>query len=566
MIKLEYPGRLGAVSGFAGALLVVGLAIWSTPWFVTQDGAAHLYNAYILLELQKGDSPLNQIYDTQWLPLPNLGSHMLLMLLLTVLPAWVADRAVITLTFAGVACAALWLRVRVAGWPGTLGAVPLSLLLALNWMWLLGFYNFLLGAGLFAVTLGTWWKWRDRLQWREATVLVLLLGLVYFCHLFSFGITALGLAVLTLVTPGPHWWRRGWWTAASILPLFPLVMLYRNLIPPDSGGLRATWKGLSSFWSVRDWLMRWQSIETLQLSGRKLLPFSSLTASWHILLSPTFLTACGICLLVVATGLVLRRNWASTGQVWFQTQRGWIVLTLLLLLGCAFSPDEFGARHGGYLRQRLLLFALITLLPLLRFDLKTHAARLGQGLLVGACVFQVLWVWDYAVSVNRMAGEFLLARQALESQALSGQFIGTILLPERRAPNAPKLYERAAEETRYSTRPLLHLDDLLGVGTGHVVWNNYQAAQYFFPVKYQDQAATELARSLDNLNKRSPPSSAEAAAHYFRRWLRLFECTHQRIGTLVIWGTAPELEAQLWQWYVPEPVYAAGRVRIFRHR
>jgi len=571
--------RWQASLGLGLVLLLVCLAIWVTPWFLTQDGAAHLYNAQILVDLQKGEAPFDQVYQAHWQPLPNLAGHVLLMGLLAVFPDWLADRLLITLTLVALAVAAMWLRVQVAGWYGALGAVPLAGLLALNWMWLMGFYNFLLGAALFAVTLGCWWRWHQALSGGRAAGLTLLLVLGYFCHLFSLGLTVVGLGVLTLLTPGTGWWGRTGWTVLSGVPLLPLLWFYRNLAQRDVGPVQASWKGMNSFWSLREWLVRWQGTETLQLGGRKFLPFSEAESLGFVLASPTVLAAVGIGLLLLTGVVFVKQNWQIArladrpvkGAPWWHAQRGWLALTGLLILGCAFAPDQLGDRHGGFIRQRLLLLALLTLLPLLPLHLTSLTARWGKALLALALALQVLWVWDYARTTNRIISEFLQVRQVLAHSPSTEKFVGTVLLPEVAPPavssvDSPIRYRWGAEQLRYTARPLLHADDLLGVGARTIVWNNYEATQYYFPVKHQNRAANLLARDLDLLNKRSLPKTSGEAKTYLQDWLSLFAQFHQEMPILLVWGAWPELERQLGQWYKPEPLFAAGRVRLFQHK
>ena len=113
-------------------LLPVMIAIWGMPWFVTQDGPVHLYNAYIISESLKGGSRVRDFYAVNWTPLPNIAGHWLLTVLLQIVPARTADRLMMTLTSVGLAGAALWLRWRVAGWQGMVLLSPLAVALALN--------------------------------------------------------------------------------------------------------------------------------------------------------------------------------------------------------------------------------------------------------------------------------------------------------------------------------------------------------------------------------------------------------------------------------------------------
>ena len=533
---------------FGLALLLVSAAIWGVQWFVTQDGLAHLYNAHILLELRKPGAHLAEVYRAAWSPLPNLAGHLSLMALLTVMPPRWADRTIIITTCVGLACAVAWLRVRVAGWRGAPGAALLAVLLALNWMWLMGFYSFLLGACLYCLTLGMWWVRRERFNWRAALLIAALLVIGYFCHIVSFGLTVVGLGVLAVATPGANWRRRIAWTAASCVPTLPLLLVYRALMKAGGGAARPVWRQLESVWSLRAWLLRWAAAATLQLSGRKYLPFSAAEAGWHAVLAPTVLAAVGLALLLAVAWAASR---SPSRRPWRVEERGWWALALLLFAIWSVAPDDLGEQHGSFLRPRLLLLALIALVPLLRFDLPVRVARWGTGLIAAALLVQIAWVWDYALATNRTATEFSRAQSFVGSE----QRIGTILLPD--APSATP--------SRFTVHPLLHLDAMLGIGNGNVVWNNYETAYYLFPVKCRDPQAAQRAQRLDDANRQLPMSGLSAAPQ-LQPWAALLARDHGEIDRLLVWGDAPELSATLRPWYEAEPVFASEHLRVFRAR
>ena len=178
-------------------------AIWLVPWFVTQDGPAHIYNAQIIAESFDPNAPSRAIYTISWKPIPNWVGHIILTGLVSWLPAWVADRIMTSATLVGLAAAVLWLRTRVAGRQGIGLAALFSALLAMNVTWLLGFTSFLLGSCLFPIGLGIWWKGRYRLSIVRIAVLSVVLCFGFFCHLVSLGLLAVGLVVLSLVGPVP---------------------------------------------------------------------------------------------------------------------------------------------------------------------------------------------------------------------------------------------------------------------------------------------------------------------------------------------------------------------------
>ncbi len=120
-------------------------AIWTVRWFVTQDGPAHIYNAQILAWSFHNESPFREVYAIRWQPIPNWAGHLLLAGLVAILPAWLADRLMTSVTLVGFAAAVLWMRWQVARGRDSRPAAVLAALLAMNISWLFGFTSFMLG-------------------------------------------------------------------------------------------------------------------------------------------------------------------------------------------------------------------------------------------------------------------------------------------------------------------------------------------------------------------------------------------------------------------------------------
>ncbi|MGH9932815.1 MAG: hypothetical protein ACREA9_26735, partial [Pyrinomonadaceae bacterium] len=225
---------------FVALATPVLIAIWFVPWFVTQDGPRHVYNAHILSSLSNGHSPFEDFYAARAGLLPYVGVYKLLAGLMSVVSARTADRLLMTLTSIGFAASVLWLQWRVVGWKQSPAIVPLVLLLSISRLWLLGLYFFLLGACLFAVTLGLWWVWRNELKPARAAIIAVLLAAGYFFHVVSAGLSVFALAVLAVATPGPGVRRRVLWTAASIVPCTALIIVFGSLMG-SSGGALTEW-------------------------------------------------------------------------------------------------------------------------------------------------------------------------------------------------------------------------------------------------------------------------------------------------------------------------------------
>jgi hypothetical protein len=161
--------------------------------------------------------------------------------------------------------------------------------------------------------------------------------------------------------------------------------------------------------------------------------------------------------------------------------------------------------------------------------------------LLVAVGFQSAFVVDYARRSDFLVRSFLQAKPHLGRD----QRVGSLLL-DVRGP--------------FRANPLLHVDCLLGVDTGNIIWSNYETANYYFPVQLRPDVrhppvpVFEAVAILDR-----PEESAQRAA----LWNRLLQDHHRRMGMLVVWGRdarLDELNARLY-----EPVFQEGNVRVLRH-
>ncbi len=180
----------------------------------------------------------------------------------------------------------------------------------------------------------------------------------------------------------------------------------------------------------------------------------------------------------------------------------------------------------------------------LDFDLPRR--RLILVILVIAATLQGLTVWDYARESSERIVPFLNAREA---KALGrNQRVGTLLI---------------GIKGRFRSNPLLHADNLLGVGTGNCIWANYETIHYYFPVQFRDGVPRPPAEDFEEIAKLDGPNET------FRRastWGKLLASHHSEIDILMVWGHDPSLEAINARWFDPQAIFKNGPLRAYRHR
>ncbi len=498
--------------GLAVALLPAIAAIWASPCFLTQDGPAHLYNAHVLRRSFDPDSPYRSTYTVRWQPLPNWAGHLLFLALDAALPPRAAERSATTLTLVALAAATAWLRSRVDGGREVVATSALAAMIGLNVTWLFGFTSFLLGASVFAVTLGVWWSGRGRMTWSRTFGIAGLVVLGYFCHPVSLGLTAFALLALAALTPGEDRRRRLGRTLVALAPLVPLGLIYRGLTRAG-GPMRPEWGILTNPLSLGSWGEQFGWVDPITIAAKVYRPFGEVPAKLNGLAAPALWLALALGALTAAT--ILGRDRDRSGV------RGWGVLAALLLLGSLVTPDSLGVNHGGYLPQRVALLGLMALAAWLRLDAPGPLAKIGRAGLVVALVLQSLFVWDYGRECDATAGRLLAASDAVGL----GRREATVLIDIL---------------GRFRSNPVLHADCLLGVDTGNVIWADYETNYYYFPVQLRDPAASPHAAPLEILARTDAPGDEAKRAAL---WSDFLDRHAAAVDVVVIYGTDPAIEA-----------------------
>jgi hypothetical protein len=285
-------------------------------------------------------------------------------------------------------------------------------------------------------------------------------------------------------------------------------------------------------------------VDPISIAARSFLPFGAAPTRFAGLLAPVLwlLAALALALAATAWAWFSRTRSDPAGGLTPSPRRGWVLLAAVLIAGGVVGPDTLGAGHGQYLPQRVVLLGLAALVPVLELDSRRWVVRGCAAALLVALAVQSALVWDHALVSGHTAGTFWRARAVVGH----GQRVATLLVDLK---------------GRSRSNPLLHADCLLGLGTGNVIWSNYETRHYYFPVQFRAEVDRPDAGELERISLQDDPRDAEVRAE---RWRRLLERHHKAIDVLVVWGSEPRLDATSAEWF--RPAAQEGPLRILRHR
>ena len=512
----------------AGLIVLYLVPLWAFQYLPTQDGPSHLNNAQILTDYANPVFQYTKIYDLRLEPFPNWLSHAGLAGLLRIFPPLTSEKILLSLYVIAFPLAFIAFLAAINPAKKPLGL--LSFVFIYNYLFMMGFYNFVFSIPLLFATLAYFWKKRGRLTLLQAVVLNLLLLLTFFGHMITYLIALGSVAFIALITFISQ--RRSLRPALaslgisllSLLPTVPLLVSYY---------LRSSFAGeipTILLWRIQG-LLKYFALQRILISfdhsGQDIL---GLTLS-AILLLLFFLTL---------IKLIFQRHILTFDD-------NVLVLFFILFILFLLMPWEFGS--GAWVNDRLALLANLFLIAW--FDVSLPALpdrRAGLGWLKRAYspALVVLCCAAAIFSLGVVTYTFAQLEPILQEYAVGMELIqpNTILLP----------LNFFTDEEKFSlTDPLVHANHYFTMTNGAVDLGNYEPFVDYFPVAFKPGLNLPIYfTGTPNWN-----DSLEQHQHT----ITLCKYTHM-IDYLLVWGT-PEyfFKIDIDQCY--RLIFEKGRQKIY---
>lgn len=519
-------------------VFLVCLPIWVPTYFFNADGPPHLQSAAMMIDLAAGGSTKYYVFNSAFVP--NSIGHWLLAVMMVVVSPVVASKLMATITYAGFVMGVAWLRFACRGTDGLRLAVLIGGVLGLNWLWLVGFYNFLLGVIIFLAAVGFLYWWRGVLTLKRSLLFAVFFVAAYLGHLVSFALLGLAAGIFVLLAAGDGRFRSLFWLAVSVVPAGLLVFAYKLSIS-DGSQFIPMWTILEGPLSLASIGLHLRTTEPFLIISRRFIPFLAGESAFNYLASPIIWIGIAFSIILAAT----LSEWRKKG---FRQYFPHIAVILVLLVLAFLAPDELGPGQASIIRPRLFLCAVVLFVPFYAVRTQVLLGRIAAVLLAALFAYQVAALWEYSAKVDSESAEFLAAGPELEA----AERIASIMIFD--------------EQPRFRPHPLTRMSCLFGIAKDKAVWDNYETGFYFFPVVNLRAEDRQFVRDFTGANIYQRSYAADGFDERLILLDSLLETGHERIDTLLVWGRDERVESVLQKWFEPGPYFEKGRVRLFRRR
>jgi len=219
-------------------VLILLVPIWQAKYFLSNDGPCHLYNSKLILDFVLGNHTdfYSEYYKLNSHAEPNWFSHASLALLLFFLPAFLAEKILLTAYVLLFAFSFRFL-IRQINPQSTFLIFP-ALLFVYHFVFQMGFWNFSFSIAFFFLVIAFWMKFENQWTTRRLLLLSVLLTTLYFMHPVGLMLTIFSIALITairffsvLITPSTErnwkpWIKTFLYSVGAALPAIILSINY----------------------------------------------------------------------------------------------------------------------------------------------------------------------------------------------------------------------------------------------------------------------------------------------------------------------------------------------------
>ena len=462
------------------------LPVWGFKYFPTQDGASHIYNAYVVKEYHKHENyRLREVYELNATIFPNWTSHALLAGLLYVFPPLVCEKIVLTLCIGLLPLSLFYFLNGIAKRNAVFGLV--GFIYAYNYMLHMGFYNFVLSMSLFFFTMGYWWRVKDKLRLTNIVVIYVLLLVTYLTHYHSYALLVMCLTFFALFSSVYDALRGVWGYKETsepfmsrlkdgVVTLKPALTFIGALIPAyfilfsyyfylsNAHGSDGEHKGFA--W-LTDYFFAMKSLVSFRDD--------------HVLIGRVLLGLFAIAFVITVINRIRQCHQKELGErgerLWTRAVSqtdGFLLMAVFITVMYFIAP--WSGYSGGWINDRFHLYIFLVLLPFFAINVHRHINYAVAGVIIA------LSFWHLGYNVHTYT---LLNRDIANALTSDGMYEKDTILTSKPGEWGG-FSDSLGFEPKY-VEPFGHVECLLAVKKGIGYLDNYEANTDHFPLRYKQK-------------------------------------------------------------------------------
>ena len=433
------------------------LPFWIFTYFPSQDGPAHIYNAYVLKvfhHVEEG-ALMRQYYQLNLTLFPNWFAHAFLMLLMHVVSPLIAEKILLSLIIILFPLSLFYFLDAVDKGNNLYGF--LGFLFSYHYLLHMGFYSFSISVPLFFFSLGYFVKHKSEMSLNNVAILNILCVGTYFCHILSYGLLMLSLILVSIIS----FYKNPRRIIALLSYMIPLFFLMANYLLSNKIGESDSHFGLSQIWERLCSKHLWIYL----LNTKSLVYFTP----HHLIITRLMLVMLGALFIITLYNRVRQRKISSKKNQF-------------LLIFLAFTAIYFimpsSMMSGGWINDRITLFVFPLLLPFLQQNFHRYARRFLIMVMVFFALAHLALSCYYYYPLDKMMKEFTSATKLIKkNKSVLGLF-------DDRSPGVKKLPSFTHDEF---VEPFTQITSYYCLSNGGVDLVNYEAKYNYFPVNWKDE-------------------------------------------------------------------------------
>jgi len=425
-----------------GLIVLHLIPIWAFKYFPSQDGPSHIENAYTLLHYFDEGRIYSRYYDINFSPVPNWFSHLAMAFFMIFLPPIIAEKMLLTIYIVFFVMSIIYLLNSVDKEKKFLSLLAFPFIY--NYLFHMGFYNFVFSLPLMFIIIGYWWRNRDNcLYWKCIVTLNLLLILLYFCHLVS---QLLAISSILILAAFYHRLKihKTILFAISLIPSYLLPIYYVHTRGAEGSGkwqLNALWDYFAKIGSLASYDLREYQL------GRTIAILFALLVIYTIIWEK----------------IGLRHGKLKPKIALNDT---FFLLSIIFFFLYLYMPD--GMSKGGFITTRLCLYPFLIILPWL----SSHFWKPIKYIIgVISIVFILIHLGFTTYYIK------------IQNQSLKEYTSGVKYIEENKTILPISFNHNGPNSARIGI--FLHAKGYYCAGTGAIALGNYEANTDYFPLKYK---------------------------------------------------------------------------------